>query len=302
MGKGILVIGSLNMDLVVKSPRMPGPGETLIGGGFQTVPGGKGANQAVACARLGARTFMAGRVGQDDFGAALTSNLKKSGVQTKHVLRDKREPTGIAVIIVDAAGQNSIVVASGANGRVSPRDVQRLGDLWDSVSYVIMQLEIPLETVECTLRIARRKGVKTVLDAGPARALPRGFLKDVDILSPNEHETQAILGRPVKDYEAAAKKLLAMGPKTVVLKLGAAGCLVAHPGEIAHLPAFRVKAVDTTAAGDAFTAALTVALSEGQSLFYAMKFANAAGALACTKFGAQPSMPTRLEMERFLHR
>jgi len=300
MGKGILVIGSLNMDLVVKSRRMPGPGETLIGSGFRTVPGGKGANQAVACARLGAKTFMLGSVGRDDFGAALVSNLKKSGVQTRYVLRDGRESSGIAVIIVDATGQNSIVVASGANARVTPRDVERLGSLWNSVGFLLMQLEIPIETVDCALRLARRKGVTTILDAGPARPIPAGLVKKVDILSPNEHETATILGSRVKDHDVAAKKLLRMGAKAVVLKLGAAGCLVARPGESVRLPAFKVKAVDTTAAGDAFTGALAVALSEGQCLFNATKFANAAGALACTKFGAQPSMPTRAEVDRFL--
>ena len=300
MGKGILVIGSLNMDLVVKSPRMPGPGETLIGSGFRTVPGGKGANQAVACARLGAKTFMVGRVGRDGFGAALVSNLKKSGVQTRYVLRDGRESSGIAVIIVDGAGQNSIVVDSGANARVTPRDVERLGSLWNSVGFLLMQLEIPIETVDCALRLARRKDVTTILDAGPARPIPAGLVKKVDILSPNEHETATILGSRVKDHDVAAKKLLRMGAKAVVLKLGAAGCLVARPGESVRLPAFKVKAVDTTAAGDAFTAALAVVLSEGQCLFNATKFANAAGALACTKFGAQPSMPTRAEVDRFL--
>ncbi len=305
MGKGILVIGSLNMDLVVRSPRMPAAGETLIGGGFRTVPGGKGANQAVACARLGAETHMLGRVGRDAFGDALARNLKQSGVQAGRLLRDRNEPTGIAVIIVDAQGQNSIVVASGANGRVSPHDVERLGNLWDSVGFLVLQLEIPLESVDCALRLARRRGVKSVLDAGPARRLPAGFLKKVDILSPNEHETEAILGSPVRDQKsakAAAERLLGMGAGAVVLKLGARGCLVAQEGGCRAVPAFRVKAVDTTAAGDAFTAALTVALSEGAALHEAAKMANAAGALACTRFGAQPSMPTRREVASFLRR
>jgi ribokinase len=300
MARGILVIGSLNMDLVVKSPRIPRAGETIIGGGFKTVPGGKGANQAVACARLGARTFMVGRVGRDGFGTALVSNLKGAGVHTERVLRDEREPSGIALIIVDAKGQNSIVVASGANARVSPRDVEKLGGLWSAVGFLIMQLEIPIETVDCALGLARRKGVVTILDAGPARPLPTRLLKKIDILSPNEHETRTILGAAGMDEESAAKELLDLGAKTVVLKLGAAGCLVARPGETTRLPAFRIKAVDTTAAGDAFTAALAVALSEGQSLVGAARTANAAGALACTKFGAQPSMPTRNALNRFL--
>lgn len=300
MSKGILVIGSLNMDLVVKSPRMPGPGETLIGSGFKIVPGGKGANQALACARLGAITFMVGRVGRDTFGEALVTNLKNSGVHTEHVLRDPQEPTGIAVIIVDAAGQNSIVVAAGANARVSVRDVERLGGLWNRVGCLIMQLEIPIETVDCALRLARKKGVQTILDAGPARPLPLKLLKNVDILSPNEHETRAILGGKVKDDMTAAAKLLRLGVRSVVLKLGEKGCLVAHAGEKVALPAFRVKAVDTTAAGDAFTAALAVSLCEGKSLIDAACIANAAGALACTKFGAQPSMPTLQELKQFL--
>jgi ribokinase len=301
VSKPILVIGSLNMDLVVRSPRMPGPGETLLGGGFRTVPGGKGANQAVACARLGATTFMAGRVGRDDFGDALLANLKKAGVRTRSVLRDEDDPTGIAVIVVDARGQNSIVVASGANGCVSPRDVERLGGLWSSVGFLIMQLEVPIETVDRALTIARRKGVVTVLDAGPARPVPARMLRKVDVLSPNEHETAAILGER-RSPRAAARALLRTGAKAVVLKLGAAGCYVAQAKESVRLPAFRVRAVDTTAAGDAFTAALTVALSGGAPLLEAARFANAAGALACTKFGAQPSMPTRAGVEALLLR
>ncbi|MEW6357880.1 MAG: ribokinase [Planctomycetota bacterium] len=316
----ILVVGSLNMDLVVRAERMPGPGQTLIGRGFQTVPGGKGANQAVAAARLGAKTYMIGRVGGDAFGKTLVENLKQSGVTTDFLKTDKSEPNGIAIIIVDDNGENSIVVAPGANAKVTPRDVRGARAAWNEASHVVLQLEIPLDAVECALDTAREKGVMSILDAGPAMKVPMDLLRKADVLSPNESETEALIGRKVTDLDSArdaAKRFLDEGIRTVVLKLGDEGCLVAGANVIAsaacrgakqshdacnmtHIPAYKVKAVDTTAAGDAFTAALAVSLAEGKTLLDAARYATAVGALAVTAFGAQPSMPTREKVERFI--
>lgn len=291
------------MDLVVRAARMPGPGQTLLGHGFQTVPGGKGANQAVAAARLGAKTYMVGRVGNDAFGKTLVANLKKSGVIADFLKADASEPNGIAIIVVDDRGENSIVVAPGANGKVTPADVRAAGAAWAAASHVVLQLEIPLKAVECALDTARTRGVTSVLDAGPARKVPFSVLRKADILSPNESETEALIGRKLKNLKSAkdaAKRFLDRGVGTVVLKLGDEGCLVATGLGMTHIPARKVKAVDTTAAGDAFTAALAVALSEGKELIAAAEFATCVGALAVMEFGAQPSMPTREKVERFI--
>ena len=299
----LLVVGSLNMDLVVRAPRVPGPGQTLVGHGFQTIPGGKGANQAVASARLGAKTFMIGRAGGDDFGKALLANLKASGVLTDFLRVDSSESSGIAVIIVDDSGENSIVVAPGANGKVTPKDVCAAQAAWDKASHVVMQLEIPLDAVEAALDMAREKGVTSILDAGPAMKVPMSLLRKADLLSPNESETEALLGCKVTDIASAkeaAKRFLDEGARTIVLKLGDQGCLVATESSLTHIPAYPVKAIDTTAAGDAFTAALAVSLAEGKALLDAARFANAVGALAVATFGAQPSMPTREKVEAFL--
>ena len=303
MSSTLLVVGSLNMDLVVRAERMPGPGQTLIGRDFATIPGGKGANQAVAAARLGARTYMIGRVGADDFGQALVQNLRDADVATEFLKTDESEPNGIAVIIVDDDGENSIVVAPGANDKVTPQDILDAGKAWDEAGHVVMQLEIPLDAVECALDTAREKGVTSVLDSGPAMKVPMDLLRKADILSPNESETEALIDRKVTDLNSArdaAKHFLDSGVETVVLKLGDEGCLVATASDMTHIPAEKVEAVDTTAAGDAFTAALAVALSEGKGLVDAARYANAVGALAVTGFGAQPSLPTRARVEEFL--
>lgn len=298
----IIVAGSVNMDLVVRASRMPKEGESLIGSGFTMVPGGKGANQAVAAARLGSTTHFVGRVGSDVFGTSLRENLASCGVNTDHLIEDDG-PSGIAMIIVNDAGQNSIVVALGANGEVRPDDLSQAADLFGAADFLLVQLEIPLETVEAALDMARAAGVRSVLDAGPPRKLPLELMRKADIVSPNETETAALTGVEVVDLATAreaAKKLLDDGVETVVLKLGEQGAFVATRDLDEHVPAYRVDAVDTTAAGDAFTAALAVALADGDDLVDALRFANAAGAVAVTRFGAQPSMPTRDEVERFI--
>ena len=302
MSSTIIVAGSVNMDLVVRANRMPKEGESLIGSGFRMVPGGKGANQAVAAARLGSATHFVGRVGSDVFGTSLRENLASCGVNTDHLIEDDG-PSGIAMIIVNEAGQNSIVVALGANGEVRPDDLSKAADLFSDADFLLVQLEIPMDTVEAALDMAREAGVRSVLDAGPPRKLPLELLRKADIVSPNETETEALTGVEVTDLATAreaAKKLLDGGVETVVLKLGEQGSFVATRDLEEHVPAYRVDAVDTTAAGDAFTAALAVALADGDDLVGAVRFAGAAGAVAVTRFGAQPSMPTRDEVERFI--
>jgi len=300
----ILDVGSINMDLVVRAQRFPVAGETLRGEGFKLVPGGKGSNQAVAASRLGGTVKMIGRVGADTFGPALKKTLEDAGVDAAEVKPDPNAATGVAFIILDAAGQNSIIIAQGANLTVLPQDLHTLGKLFDDSNVLLLQLEIPMESVVEAVKMAKERGVKVVLDAGPPTPLSKELIKQIDVLSPNETEASALLGREVaptaEDAEKAAKELLARGAGAVVFKLGERGCLVVTKDEVVHLPSYIVEVVDTTGAGDAFTAALAVALGEGKSLREASVFASAAGALAVTKFGAQPSMPARAEVERFL--
>jgi ribokinase len=297
----LLVVGSANVDLVTGVPRCPKPGESLIGSSFKTIPGGKGANQAVAAARLGARTFFAGCVGNDSFGEMQRRTLSEAGVDLAYLRTHPTEPTGTAVIFVAETGQNSIVVVPSANYGITPGDIQSLGGLFDRLDVVLLQLEIPLETVEATLDLARRAGVLSILDAGPARKVPEEIVRKADVVSPNETEAEAMTGiavRGVEDAHRAADRLIEMGAREVVLKLGPMGAL--YRGEETMLvPAFAVTPVDTTAAGDAFTAALGCVWRRWPRR-EALRFANAAGALATTVAGAQPSMPTRAAVERLL--
>ncbi len=287
----IVVIGSINMDLVCRCRRFPKPGETVIGSEFAAVPGGKGANQAVAAARLGAETHLVGRVGDDLFGRRLLAGLRENGVETARVRTTRGVPSGVASILVDARGQNTIAVAPGANGRVTAADVRSARSLLARAAVVILQLELPLETVECAVDLCRRLGVYTVLDPAPAPEdrLPASVLR-VDLVTPNEQEARAIgprmLGR-------AALVVFKQGKRGAAIASGAGGLR-------RRVEPFRVSVVDTTAAGDAFTAALAVALSEGRPLDRAVVFANAAGALACTRLGAQPSLPRRSAVERLV--
>jgi len=297
----ILVVGSANADLVVRVPHTPKPGETVIGGDFETLPGGKGANQAVAAARLGANTHFAGCTGADSFGKFLRETLTQAGIQVDHLHEHPREGTGKAFIAVADDGQNSIVVAPGANFAFTPDKVEALQPLLSQTDVILLQLEIPLETVAAMLQLARSSGVTTILDAGPAQNLPREILRLADVVSPNETEAAHLTGTPVNsldDARRAAGELLELGAPEVVLKLGAGGTLHAKDAFL-YVPAFPIDAIDTVAAGDAFTAGL--ALKWGQEpLPQALRFANACGALASTVRGAQPSMPTRAAVEEFL--
>jgi ribokinase len=299
----ITVAGSLNMDLVIHSPRIPQPGETIIGGDFQMAPGGKGANQAVAAARLGAQVWMVGRVGKDAFGQSLLNGLLADGVDHTYVTQDSETASGVASIVVDEAGQNSIVVASGANGRLSPADINAAKKVIIGADVLLLQLESPLETVLEAAQIAHAHGVTVILNPAPARPLPAELFPLVDVLIPNESETTLLTDMPVDDRnqaEVAATALRELGLNLVVLTLGKRGALLAQKGKTIRVPAFNVTPVDTTAAGDAFVGGFAVALAEGKSPVDAVRWANAAGALATTQPGAQPSLPTRHMVENLL--
>jgi len=296
----IFVIGSLNADLVVRAPRFPAPGETISGEDLAIIPGGKGANQALAAARQGMSVAMVGRVGNDSFGPTLIKNLKDNRVDTSGVQIDE-SATGTAIIVVDANGQNSIVLSPGANGKVTPADVQAVS-LRDADT-LLLQLEIPLETVIQAASLARQNGLRVILNPAPARPLPNDLLANVDILVPNESELGILTGIPVSDVDSvpsAAKALLAKGVQTVIVTLGSQGALLITVEQMKLIPAFDVDVVDTTAAGDAFIGGLAAALLKGKSLVEAVRYGNASGALAATKFGAQPSLPTQNEVEQLI--
>jgi ribokinase len=293
------------MDLVVRSPRIPVPGETIIGSNFQTLPGGKGANQAVAAARLGAQVSMVGRIGHDAFSGALQNNLIGNNVDCTYVVRDPESATGVALITVDDAAQNTIVVASGANMQLTPADVTAAESVIASATVLLLQLESPLETVLRAAELARSHGVKVILNPAPAPAepLPAQLLSLVDIIIPNETETSLLTGLPVENdaqTRIAAATLRELGVGTVILTLGERGSLLASQTETKLYPAFKVSSVDTTAAGDAFVGGFGTALAEGNSLADAIIWGNAAGALAATQFGAQPSLPLRETVEALL--
>jgi ribokinase len=299
----VTVVGSLNMDLIARAPRIPQPGETILGGDFHTAPGGKGANQAVAAARLGAQVSMVGQIGDDLFGDSLLENLKAAKVDHTFVIRNAEAPTGVALIMVGEAGQNSIVVASGANMCLSPSDVEAAEAAIADADVLLLQLEIPLDTVIRAAEVAHAHRVMVVLNPAPAHQLPETLLSLVDVLVPNESETALLTDMPVGNQveaEAAAMALCELGIGTAILTLGERGALLAQPGGTEFLPAFEVTPVDTTAAGDAFVGGFGVALAEGRSLPEAVRWGNAAGALATTKLGAQPSLPTRQVVKRLL--
>ncbi len=304
----VVVFGSINIDLVVRTPRLPAPGESLPGREFYTAPGGKGANQAVAAARLNVPTRLVARVGGDSFGPVLRQNLTNAGVDISAVLTDAETSSGVALIAVDDTAQNAIIFVHGANGRVNQSDVERLEPVLSGAKVLLLQLEVPLEASLAAARLARRQGLTVILDPAPARELPPEFYQIIDIITPNEVEAGQLAGFPVKtaqEANRAAHVLLERGVKTAVIKLGAQGVAYAGQtgsGQVAEdfMPAFKVPAVDTVAAGDAFNGGLAVALVEGKPLPVAIQWGAAAGALSATKPGAQPSMPGRAEFEAFL--
>jgi len=296
----IVVLGSLNMDLIVRTERIPRPGETVHGYGFSTVPGGKGANQAAAAARLGAAVTMLGRVGQDAFGDAMLDNMMMQGVETGYILRDRREPSGIALIQIQEDGDNSIVVAPGANGRVSIDDVDRATEMIWGASFLVVQFEVPLPVVRHAIGVAASKGVPVVLNPAPAYAVDPAFLEGVYCLVVNETEAETLTGLAVSDLagaRAAGIELQAMGVTVVIVTLGAAGALLVGEGKPLHVPARRVEVVDTTAAGDAFIGGLVASLDRGMDLPDAVRYATCAGSLATTVLGAQTSLPDKAAVD-----
>ncbi len=294
----IVVVGSSNTDLVVRVPRLPGTGETVLGDDLSSVPGGKGANQAVAAARLGAQVTFVACVGQDAYGTAAVQHYRDEGIDVRYVRTTPTAPSGVALIFVDAAGQNMIAVGSGANLHLTPADVEQAASAIRAADAVLLQLEIPLATVEAAIDVAHRAGVRVILNPAPAQALPARLLSQVDVITPNEHEARVTAGlppdTPLPDVAAA---LQAAGVATVLVTLGEQGAFVCdRAGAAFHVPAVAVTAVDTVAAGDAFNGGLAVALSQGMDLASAVRYANAVAAISVTRAGAQNSLPTAGEV------
>ncbi len=301
--KNILVVGSSNTDMIIKVPRIPRPGETVLGGDFSMAPGGKGANQAVAAARAGGRVTFIARVGDDVFGQQALGNFGSDGIDLRFVRRDGRAPSGVALINVGRDGENSISVASGANALLSPDDVRGAGEAFDGADVLLLQLETPIETVQAAAGMASARGIPVILNPAPARPLEADLLAMAGVLTPNGTEAEILTGVRIdgrEDVKKAASVLRARGPRLVVVTLGDQGCYAAGEEFEGFVPAFKVRPVDTTAAGDVFNGALAVALAEKRPLGDALRFASAAAALSVTRPGAQPSAPARAEIEEFL--
>jgi ribokinase len=295
MAGRVCILGSANMDLVVRAPHLPGPGETILGGPFETFPGGKGANQAVAAARMGAQVSFVGRVGADAYGAELRSLLSREGVDMTALRPTAGNATGVALIsVADAGGENTIIVAPGANQRITRQDIEAVGGLIRSADVLLMQLEVPLDAVAAAGKIARAAGRRVVLNAAPALALERTLLGEVDVLVVNRPEAGAIAGASgeIRSRDLA-KKLRELGPRAVIITLGPRGALVAEADEPVPVPSIEIEATDTVGAGDAFCGTLAAILAEGKSLVEAARVGCVAGALAASKAGAIPSLPTR---------
>jgi ribokinase len=298
----ILVVGSANTDFIVQVPQIPIAGETVVGGVFHTAHGGKGANQAVAAARLGADVTLIARLGTDTLGDEAISAYQSEGIHTEHIARDNGTPSGVALILVSKAGENLIAVAPGANYKLTPQDIGNAEEVIKQADCILIQLEIPIETAITAAQVAARHHVRVILNPAPAGNIAAEIFHHVDVLTPNEKEAADILGVPFaqnrKDLLAELSKKT--GIEQIVVTLGDQGATVLNNGQEAHIPGYPVTPIDTTACGDAFNGALAVALGQGKSLLEAVKFANAAGALAATKLGAQPSLPTAKEVEAFL--
>lgn len=299
----IVVLGSSNTDLIVRVPHIPQPGETILGGKFVTAAGGKGANQAVAAARAGGEVTFVARVGDDRFGQEAVAGFIRDAIHVRHVRRERRCPSGVALIFVAANGQNSIAVAPGANARLTAADARRARAELERADVLVAQLEVPLAAVAEAVRLAARAGVPVILNPAPAAKLPPTLLRLVSVLTPNESEARLLTGVNVTDVASAARaarRLHSSGVQTVILTLGRRGAFLSRGRQQELVAGFRVKALDTTAAGDVFNGALAVALAERKSLSEAARFANAAAALSVTRLGAQPSAPTRSEIEQML--
>jgi ribokinase len=301
--RSIVVIGSSNTDMIIRVPRIPRAGETLLGGEFLTAAGGKGANQAVGAGRAGGKVTLIARVGKDALGDQAIAGLRRDGIDVSSVFRDTRAASGVALIFVAEDGENSIAVAGGANAKLSPADVKKAARVIRSAAWLVAQLETPVATVTAAAEAAAKAGVPVILNPAPARPLANSLLKLVSVLTPNETEAELLTGIKITDAAAAARaceKLRSRGVRTVILTLGERGAFLADVDGQRLVPGFKVKAVDSTGAGDIFNGALSVALAEGKTVLDAVRFANAAAALSVTRAGAQPSAPIRADIDKFL--
>jgi ribokinase len=297
----IVIVGSSNTDMVIKSERIPEPGETILGGTFLMNPGGKGANQAVAVSRLGGDVVFVTKTGNDLFGRQSVELYTSEGINTDYILSDAKNPSGVAIIMVDAKGENCIAVASGANGTLLPKDTKAARKEIENAEIVLMQMEIPMETIQHVASIASKKGVKVILNPAPAAPLSDELLRCLYIITPNKSETEMITGIKVTDWESARRAADAISEKgvgIVVITLGSLGALIKEDSTYYNVPAEKVTAVDTTAAGDVFNGALCVALAEGKTTHEAVKFASKAASIAVTRMGAQSSIPSRKELDQ----
>lgn len=295
----IVVIGSCNTDMVITTDRLPKPGETVLGGNFKMFSGGKGANQAVAAARLGGNVSFIANLGDDLFGEQLIEQYKKEGIDTRYVFSDINSPTGVALITVDENGENSIAVASGANAALRPDNIEKAIDIIESTDILLMQLEIPLQTVEYAARLAHAKGAKVILNPAPATSLSNELLKSLYAIIPNQIEAEILSGIRIADSISARKAtdiIAAKGVDKVIITLGERGVFVKDKTNYYKIPAHKVKVIDTTAAGDTFCGAVCVALSEGMPVYEAAEMANKAASIAVSRQGAQSSIPFREEV------
>ncbi len=301
----IIVIGSINMDLVANLSEMPKKGETVIGKDFNQNPGGKGANQAVAIARLGGKVSMVGKVGDDELGHKLVTQMNEDKVDTELISKSSNTSTGVALINVDEKGENSIVVIPGANYELTEEDIEEANNLIEDADVTIMQLEVPIDTVKYALKLAKDKGTYTILNPAPAQRLDEEIIKNVDLLTPNETELEILTGINIKDEEdvkEAAKKLVNLGVKELIVTLGSKGCIYVSDTIFKKYPAYKVNPVDTTAAGDSFNGAIAVGVSQNKPMDEVIDFASKVGALTVTRKGAQISLPYLEEVERFKYR
>jgi ribokinase len=301
MAPKIVVVGSANTDYIVRISHLPVEGETVIGGKFYTANGGKGANQAVAAARLGAAVTLIARLGTDATGDAAIEAYRREAINTDFIVRDTELPSGVAFILVGETGRNMIAVASGSNGALSPTDVMRAKNAIQNADCVLLQLEIPVEAVLATARLASQYGIRIILNPAPSRELASELLRLVDVLTPNEEEAGVLLPGFTRSGDRALPELARItGVKNIIITLGEKGSRVYSQGHVTEVPGFPVKAIDTTACGDAFNGALAVALGSRLDLLQAVRYANAAGAMAATRLGAQPSLPTAQEVEELM--